>query len=86
MDLLLSAPEMAELFIQAPATKGDGGFQSLLVKLQEKCDRTTGTIRLSTDDRRRIKMYAFKYNKGGWENRLIATFGRHLGPNLDRES
>lgn len=35
--------------------------------------------------RLRIRMYAFKYGKGGWESRLVAAFGRHLGPKLDLE-
>lgn len=86
MNLILSGPEMAALFTQNPATKKDGGFQSLLVTLQEKCDSATGAITLTPRDRERIRMYAFKYGNGGWENRLVTAFGQHLGPKLDRES
>ncbi len=28
-------------------------------------------------------MYAFKYGNGGWESRLLAAFGQHLGSRLD---
>jgi hypothetical protein len=74
---------MDELFTQAPDTRGDGGWQSLLVGLQEKCDRAIGSISLTPTDRQRIHKYAFGYGKGGWEARLVSTFGRHLGPKLD---
>ena len=83
MDLVLNSAEMAELFIQAPSTKDDGGFQRLLVKLQEQCDHASGAISITMTQRQRIRMYAFKYDKGGWEDRLKATFERHLGPKLD---
>lgn len=83
MNLILNLSEMEALFRQAPSTKKDGGFQSLLVGLQEACDRATGAISLTMRQRRRIRMYAFKYGNGGWESRLLAAFGRHLGPKLD---
>lgn len=83
MDLTLSAPEMAALFRQDPGTKHDGGWQSLIVGLQEKCGKENGAINLTSSDRQRIRQYAFDYGNGGWENRLVASFGRHLGPRLD---
>ena len=85
MDLILNSSEMASLFQQSPDTEEDGGWQSLLVNLQRKCDRTTGAINVTALDRERIRRYAFRYGNGGWESRLVAIFGRRLGPKLDRE-
>jgi len=84
MDVILNASEIAEIDKQDPATAGDGGYQSLLVGLQNKIERETGRLRLSEDDVRRIQMYAFKYGNGGWESRLVGAFRRTLGPKLDR--
>lgn len=83
MDLVLNTAELVSLFKQDPRKKGDGGWQSLIVALQEACDRTTGAVPLTLLQRRRIRRYAFKYKNGGWESRLKATFSRHLGPKLD---
>jgi hypothetical protein len=83
MDFVLNEGEMAEIFRQDPTTKQKGGFQSLLVGLQEACDRVTGAISVTMRQRRRIRMYAFKYGNGGWESRLLTAFGRHLGTKLD---
>ena len=84
MDVTLSADEIAELDKQDPATRGDGGFQSLMVSLQERVNRSTGELHLTADDLRRIPMYAFDYRNGGWEDRLKRAFGRTLGPKLGR--
>jgi hypothetical protein len=78
MDVTLNAAEIAEIDKQDPRTKGDGGFQSLMVRLQTRIDRTTGLIRLTASDLRRSPMYAFKYKQGGWEDRLKKAFGRTL--------
>jgi len=83
MDVTLTPPEIAEIDKQDPATSADGGYQSLLVSLQGRIDRTTGQLHLTADDLRRIPMYAFKYGNGGWEDRLVAAFGRTLGRKLD---
>lgn len=84
MVVTLSAAEIAILFRQDASTKEDGGFQSLLVSLQEKINRTTGVIDLSESDLERIPRYAFDYGNGGWENRLVGIFGRVLGNRLGR--
>lgn len=86
MKLVLNETEMAELFRQSPETRSDGGWQGLLVSMQDSCDRTTGEIVLSADHLRRIPRYAFDYGNGGWEARLTAAFGRHLSPSLGRQS
>ncbi len=85
MDLILNAVEMESLFRQDPETRRRGGWQSLLVGLQDKCDRGTGALNITMKDRKRIRMYAFNYGNGGWENRLVTTFGAHLGPQLDHD-
>jgi hypothetical protein len=84
VDVRLTQSEIHELDKQDPATAGDGGFQSLMVSLQERVIRTSGDLHLTADDLRRIPMYAFDYNRGGWEDRLKRAFGRVLGPNLGR--
>jgi hypothetical protein len=84
MDIVLNAAEVASLFKQDPNTKTDGGFQSLLVGLQEKCSRATGALSLTSNEIGRIKKYAFDYGNGGWEDRLTAIFATSLGPRLDR--
>ncbi len=86
MDVALTPDEIAELLLQREDTKKDGGYQSLLVGLQQRVDRATGRLSLTTEDRERIRRYAFQYGNGGWENRLVAIFGRTLGPRLDRVS
>jgi hypothetical protein len=69
---------------RAPNTAQNRGFQSLLVRLQSSLNRTTGELTLSDEDLDRIPRYAFKYQNGGWQNRLTSIFGRTLGPALGR--
>lgn len=82
MILYLSQHELAALFRQAPSTRGDGGWQSLLVKLQKQTSKKTGRIYLIPRDIERIARYAFKYGHGGWENCLMGIFSRTLGLKL----
>jgi len=84
MNIPLTHGEMDALFLQDPGTEGDGGFQSLLVKLQGRVNRTTGEIILTSVLIERIARYAFDYGNGGWEKRLVGIFGRALGPRLGR--
>ena len=83
MPVILNQDELDELFIQDPMTILDGGYQRLLINLQNKTNRSTGELDLSDDDLEKIPRYAFNYGQGGWENRLKTIFERHLGPNLD---
>lgn len=85
MNIQLNDSEMQSLLKQAPETKKDGGFQSLLVGLQGKLNRSTGHLSLTESDVERIAQYAFGYGNGGWENRLKEIFGRNLGPKLGRK-
>lgn len=80
----LNRDEIRELDMQDPDTKGSGGFQSLLVRLQQKVNHATGELILNDQDLEEISRYAFDYQNGGWEARLVSIFGRALGPQLGR--
>lgn len=82
--ITLLPAELEILFRQDPATKDDGGWQRLLVTLQELTDPDTGEIQIAARIMKRIQRYAFDYGNGGWENRLTSVFGRTLGPMLGR--
>lgn len=84
MLVTLNATEMKVLFRQDPATRRNGGYQSLLVRLQGNINSATGELALTDSDLERIPRYAFDYGNGGWEGRLMAIFRRHLGPQLGR--
>lgn len=83
-DVVLTDDEISEIDKQAPDTASDGGFQGLMVSLQKRIDRVTRELHLTDDDLRRIPMYAFDYQNGGWEDRLRRAFSRTLGPRLGR--
>ena len=82
--ITLNQKEIALLLRQDPATEDDGGFQSLMVKLQRQLDGQSNEISLYEDDLEKIPRYAFDYKNGGWQNRLTGIFGRTLGANLGR--
>ena len=84
MILHLNASEMAALFVQPADTEKDGGFQSLLVGMQKRINRSTGQLTLLPDELERIPRYAFDYKNGGWQDRLTSIFARSLGPKLGR--
>jgi hypothetical protein len=84
MLVTLTPTEITILFRQDPRTKGDGGYQGFLVKLQKKVDPATGLIDLKSEDLEKIPRYAFDYGHGGWEDRLVGIFGRVLGTRLGR--
>ncbi len=83
LDIVLNRTEIQELLIQNPATEKDGGWQSLVVGLQKRTNKTTGHLTLTASDIEQIHRYAFGYTKGGWQARLKTIFERHLGPQLD---
>jgi hypothetical protein len=84
LNLQLNPEEIEVLMQQDPASESGGGYQKLLVTLQYLLDPATGTIETPDVLLERIPRYAFDYGNGGWENRLVAIFGRTLGPNLGR--
>ena len=69
---------------QDPASRGEGGFQSLLVTLQDNTDPRTKILVLPLHLIERINRYAFDYVQGGWENTLKRIFSRSLGDSLDQ--
>jgi len=77
----LNASEYDQLQLQDPATKQDGGYQRLLVTLQEITDENR-RMTLPNHLIPKIQRYAFQYGNGGWEDRLTGILGRSLGPNL----
>ena len=80
--LELNRDEIAEL---DQPTRGSGGFQSFINRLQSKLNHATGTITLTDDDVADIQHHAFDYEQGGFQDRLLAIFGRTLGPKLGRD-
>jgi hypothetical protein len=82
--VVLSAEEIAELDRQNPATARDGGYQAFIVRLQQQLRRGTQEMILSDQDQEDIARYAFDYQQGGWQDRLLAIFGRTLGSELGR--
>ena len=83
--LVLDDDEINALLEQDPATARDGGFQSLMVRLQENFRSGTQELRIEDKDLDDIQRYALDYNQGGWEERLMRIFRRNLGPTLGRE-
>jgi len=83
LDITLNAQEVQELMKRDPATEGDGGWQNLQIGFQKRLNKTTGHLTLTSVNLEKIKKYAFGYTIGGWQARLIAIFGRSLGPKLD---
>lgn len=81
MIITLNTAEAAILNIE---DQGQGGFQSLMEKLQSQYDSSSGDITLDEGDLERIPRYAFDYGNGGWENRIAGIFGRTLGAKLGR--
>jgi hypothetical protein len=78
----LTREEIAEL--DRPA-RGVGGFQNFIKRLQSQVNHATATIRLTGDDMEEIQRYAFDYDQGGFQGRLLFIFSRVLGPHLGRE-
>lgn len=81
MWLKLSQVETKALFKQNSLSKNDGGFQALLVKLQNLTS-SDNLLFLNDSLLERIHRYSFAYGNGGWEKRLKTIFGKHLGHNL----
>jgi hypothetical protein len=61
---------------------GQGGFQTFLRGLQKQVNHAVGTVKLTDDDIENIAHYAFDYQQGGFEDRLLKIFGRALGAKL----
>jgi hypothetical protein len=75
---VLNQEEAAELFRQEASTAKDGGFQNFIVGLQKQYRKGTQEIGLDDDDIDRIRKYAADSRRGGWQQRVLAIFGRVL--------
>lgn len=84
--IILTQDEMKLLLLQDPSTRQDGGFQNLLISLQERLNKTTGELTLEGSDLERIPKYAFTHPQNGWKDRLQGIFGRVLGSKLGQEN
>ena len=80
--LELNADEVKELDRHV---KGEGGFESLIRRLQKQVNHATLTLKVTDEDLADIQRYAFDYEQGGFESRLLAILSRVLGPKLGRE-
>ncbi len=79
MVFVLNDSEFTELMREMA---GQGGWQSLIARLQSKLSIDTGEIELSEAEIEQIRRRAFGYGDGGFEARLRHIFERHLGPEL----
>lgn len=82
MYLFLNQAELSHLRAQDPSSRSKGGFQGLLVALQDQTDFNSGRIFLTPKQTEKIQRYAFKYGHGGWEKLLASIFSRTLGKRL----
>lgn len=74
MRLKLDNNQKKALYQVDPNSRRNGGFQSLLVSLQEKYNPHASIIDLNAQEIERIKRYSKKYRNGGWQNTLKAIF------------
>lgn len=81
MEVQLSREDM-ELLIRPVA--GQGGWQSLLRKLQKQLKGNT--LILTEEDSRRILRYILSYGSGGWQDRLAAIAGTPVPRSQARKS
>lgn len=49
---------------------GDGGFQTLLRKLQTQVDPRTRVLRITSDDHEKMTRYKEEYGPGGFQDRI----------------
>jgi hypothetical protein len=74
----LSRAELRELMKHDPSSKHRGGFQRLLVNLQQRVDKRTGELDLFEPEMTTIMRNGRNPSKGGWQASLHRIFGRHF--------
>lgn len=78
MIVSLSPSERAHIFRTPREERSSGGFQSFMVKLQDRMNnRADGALELEDTDVETIRKY-LSYDNGGYQARLREAFGRHL--------
>ncbi|MBE3135770.1 MAG: aspartyl-tRNA synthetase [Acidobacteria bacterium] len=82
--VFLTDREVAALVRRDPGNGSDNGWRGLLVRLQQKVDRSTGRLHLDTHDLEQIPHYAFDYGNRDWEAQLRVVFESSLGSALGR--
>jgi hypothetical protein len=63
---------------------GQGGWQSLLRKLQRQVSENTLT--LTESDSQKILRYILSYGSGGWQDRLAGITGKSAGRAAGRKA
>ena len=85
ISLPLNDDEFDTLMLQPdPASRSEGGFQRLLLTLQDNTDPNTKILVLPVHLIEKINRYAFDYGQGEWERTLKRIFSRSLGDGLDQ--
>ena len=77
MTIFLNFKEWNTLHRTKRADRSKGGFQSFMVKMQDRADYNTGALELNSHDVDTIRRY-YNYDNGGYESRLRKIFSRHL--------
>ena len=76
--ITLNQVEFDELMKQKESSKGKGGFQNYIVKLQYRINKNTRVLQLTDLDIDKLRKWGSKPKKGGWQARIKRIFGRHL--------
>lgn len=74
----LSKRELNELNKVDPAEYGRGGFQRLLVRLQQRVNPRTKLLELKGDDIDFIFRYGNRPDRGGFQSRIRKIFEKHF--------
>ncbi len=82
--VFLTDREVTALVRRDAGNESDTGWRGLLIRLQQKVDRSTGRLHLDARDLEQIPHYAFDCGNRDWEARLRVVFESSLGPALGR--
>ena len=77
-NLIIELDDDQQDALEAANTEGQGGFQSLMERLQDGYDEDENTLTISEKDQERLPRYADDYGNGGWEDQIEAIVGDEL--------